>query len=697
MLVALGGVLFAAIGLSSQSFDPGDIRGVGQVDPCFPADRIALPPEEWARWLPTRIGQLAAEQAQLRKAISGLPRHHPIPLFSRLGYHSRIVEAGSADGLSLQQIQVTWPGGPRIDSIALAPAFNPKAPGAYAFPKRFKIEMLNADTREFETVVDWTDEDFPDPGMYPVFFAGINRRGRKMRITMPQVTCESGLAYSALGEVYVLRQRGDGSMGANIVGWGHGEVEVDALESFSMKPLWDLEYLHDGLTGLGFPLSDETVGSRDLMVLFGTEDSPDEVQVLLDLGRKQKIGRVDFWPTAPPAGLALPSFGFPRNITLQLSPDPDFKNVKVLTRQINDNTHREHLFSLATREFEAQYLRIIMRGLAEHEGQRILGFGEILVSMGDRALSTGCKVTAEGIPEDYLEQLPLLVDGCSRHRRILPVGEWIKGLAQRRPLDRRLAVVDRELALARSEWQHVQRRFGTWAGGAAIAVLVAGLVVQWRIRRRAIEKLRWSIARDLHDDVGSSLGSISLAAEQLKHAGVDAGAREDLCDLSLMAREAWASLRDVVWIVDETTIRLPVLVSKLRERTERVLAGVEVTASVSEDLPDSVVSLPSKRHLIMCCKEVLHNCARHAQATQVWLDVSLDGKRLRISFRDNGRGFDPAAASAGLGLESMRKRAAEMGGTMTLDAQPGEGVSLVFTIPLAALERKASPSYRTSN
>ncbi len=95
--------------------------------------------------------------------ISVLPQHPPIFLSSHLGYHSRFEEVGTGDALPPLQLDFKWPWEPLLDSIAFAPAFNPKDPGAYAFPKRFKVEVLNPATDEFEIIVDWLDEERRPP------------------------------------------------------------------------------------------------------------------------------------------------------------------------------------------------------------------------------------------------------------------------------------------------------------------------------------------------------------------------------------------------------------------------------------------------------------------------------------------------------------------------------------------------------
>lgn len=694
------------VDFTNMSITSRGVGGVGgteadyePVDPRFPSEwnvQQAKPRKDWSRWPRTRIQQLEMALDQLHKKISVLPQHTPRVLSDHLGYHSLFTEPGDEGSLSLNQIDINLSWSPRLGSIAMAPAFNPEDPGTYAFPRRFKIEVFNTRTKGFETVVDWMEEDFPDPGPYPVFFAGINRFIRQVRITVPDVADQP---FFALGEVYLFRQKEDGQIGDNMATWGSSTVEVSASGALTRPPMWSLQYLNDGEDGFGFPLSDEVFDRGDLMIEnISSSALPDRVQLVLDLGQIENVGRIDFWPAVAPRSMALPSFGFPQEIRLELSRSPDFVEAQEIEmRPVAEELNRGKLLSTVAKAYPARYVRVTLSALEQYNGNPILGIGEILLTENGENLSIGCTVSEQGIPAEYKDQLVRLVDGCSRGRRILPQGEWIKGLALRRPLDRQLAVVELELEKAREKWRKIQQRFGLWIGVAIFMSLAGGLVIQQRMRRRGINRLKVRIARDLHDDVGSILGGISFSTEQLKHVVENEKAKETLRDLSLMASEACASLREVVWVIDGKTIRLPALIEKMIERADRVLRGTGVSVETSVECPDCIVSLTYKRHLIMFFKEVVHNCARHAQATQVWVDFSWADQHLQISVRDNGCGFDSSKKTDGWGLGSMKDRAEEMGGQMELTSQPGQGTSVVLTIPLTAFLSKTDHLYKTSN
>jgi signal transduction histidine kinase len=128
-----------------------------------------------------------------------------------------------------------------------------------------------------------------------------------------------------------------------------------------------------------------------------------------------------------------------------------------------------------------------------------------------------------------------------------------------------------------------------------------------------------------------------------------------------------------------------------------VLSDVELIIDVDPKCPDRVVPLTFKRHLIMFFKEAVHNCARHSGATTVRIGLSVIDDIFTLSLEDNGCGFDPEEIQDGWGVDSMRKRALEMGGKMNLKTEKGKGTTVILNIPLSALRDMSDRSYKTSN
>jgi signal transduction histidine kinase len=698
------GIVFVCLSATAQSIDPRT-------------------PEEWqvqqlqesgrtAYWLPTRIRELEAERNELIAQIDLLPQHAPKPLASALGYHSLSSKPDAAGSNEFHYITADLIWNHELHSIGLVPSNNPfgQQTRTYGFPKRFKIEILQGtgfmendvwvrgpDRTEWVEVVNWLDQDFPDPGPYPVVFSINYNNVSQIRVAVP-IEEESAQDFFALGEIYLFRGFA-GEIADNMSTFSSTGIVFEIKNSLSIEPTWDPEYVYDGVSVLGLPLSEETADVQDLIVQYDSEaDTAGPIQVTIDLGEVKRIGRIELWPTETPDKMAIPLFGFPGSVIAEISKEADFDDT--LTYEIRDarsRMHNDNLLTVICDGENARYIRLTFENLFEFMDHLILGLGEISVLEFGKVFSVGCQVSSKGIPPENVNQLPLLVDGYSRHRRILPESDWILGLAQRRPLDKRLEQVEADLASARDKWSKVLIRSAIIGGVLLVLLMVAGWGMQRRQRRQELNRLKIQITRDLHDEVGSSLGSISLASEQMESMTLDDDMKEELGELSLMAREANASLLEVVWLTDQTIVFLPDLLKKLVERAERVLRNVKVVSDISPECPKIKVNLTAKRHVISFFKEAVHNCARHAGAGQARISVTIEDELISLSIQDDGRGFDTSRSHDGWGLGSMKKRADELGGSLNLESSQGKGTIIELLIPLENLLTDPTQLYKTSN
>jgi len=98
-------------------------------------------------------------------------------------------------------------------------------------------------------------------------------------------------------------------------------------------------------------------------------------------------------------------------------------------------------------------------------------------------------------------------------------------------------------------------------------------------------------------------------------------------------------------------------------------------------------------------QEALNNAVKHAGAHRVEAMLELRGDVIELAVRDDGRGFDPSVVSGGYGLTGMRERVGLAGGTIRVEATPGEGTSVLATIPVRRSaergQRSSSPRSRT--
>ncbi|RZU12530.1 signal transduction histidine kinase [Kribbella rubisoli] len=196
---------------------------------------------------------------------------------------------------------------------------------------------------------------------------------------------------------------------------------------------------------------------------------------------------------------------------------------------------------------------------------------------------------------------------------------------------------------------------------------------------------RERMAREIHDTLAQGMTSIVMlaqaAAVELSR-GADASAR--LAAIEDTARENLAEARALVAAFTPVALSEATLTEVLRRQAERFAAETGVDVQVSLDLPDDeVAALPQAQQVVLLrsAQEALANVRKHARATQVLITLGLSDDGVWIEIRDDGSGFTPGAESSGFGLNAMRGRVEESGGSVQVESAPGRGTRVQVLIP----------------
>jgi signal transduction histidine kinase len=221
-----------------------------------------------------------------------------------------------------------------------------------------------------------------------------------------------------------------------------------------------------------------------------------------------------------------------------------------------------------------------------------------------------------------------------------------------------------------------------FAQQAAVAIENARLYDE--VRDKAALEERQRLARELHDSVSQALYGIALnasAADELLEAAPDR-TRGLLQDVLHLADAGLAELRALIFELRPESLEREGLVGALEKQVAAVRArhGLDVRLDAGEepDLPQ-----PAKEALYRVAQEALQNAVKHARARTLDVVLELQDGQVRLIVADDGRGFHPDGEFPGhLGLESMRERAAAVGGTLEIHSSPGKGTRLRARIPI---------------
>jgi signal transduction histidine kinase len=202
-----------------------------------------------------------------------------------------------------------------------------------------------------------------------------------------------------------------------------------------------------------------------------------------------------------------------------------------------------------------------------------------------------------------------------------------------------------------------------------------------RLSQRSIqvqEEERRHLARELHDELGQSLNAIKVDAVNIRdRSQPETDVRQSaqaIIDVSSQVYEVVRGLMQRLRPValDELGLRSAVQYSV--DQWQRRHPGVQCIFDVDGDIDNLGEELNITLYRLV--QECLTNVAKHASATRVSVEIQRTGAELGVTFRDDGRGFDPGQRNRGLGLVGLRERVEALGGKFTLESVPGHGASI---------------------
>ncbi|HTH55770.1 MAG TPA: two-component regulator propeller domain-containing protein [Cyclobacteriaceae bacterium] len=217
-----------------------------------------------------------------------------------------------------------------------------------------------------------------------------------------------------------------------------------------------------------------------------------------------------------------------------------------------------------------------------------------------------------------------------------------------------------------------------------LCMLAAGSIIYvfYRIRLAQmlrLERLRAKISTDLHDDMGSTLSSISIlsdmalkANESTKHSML-----AEIKDNSITLMER---MDDIVWSInprndsfDRLMVRVQNFASKLFEAK-----GIDYQIEVPESVSHVRLSMDHRQHVYLIMKEAVNNLVKYSESKFASIKVSVSP--LTVEITDKGKGFDVSKPFQGNGIQSMRSRAKMMKAELQIQSTQGVGSTVLLKI-----------------
>jgi PAS domain S-box-containing protein len=198
------------------------------------------------------------------------------------------------------------------------------------------------------------------------------------------------------------------------------------------------------------------------------------------------------------------------------------------------------------------------------------------------------------------------------------------------------------------------------------------------------EEERRRLAGELHDRTSPNLAAVSLNLGMIAAdlpPRVRDGFESRLADTRALLTDTMVGIRDVCADLRPATLDYAGLPRALREYAEQMSRRTGIAVKVSGEIPAVRLNADSESMLFRIAQEALTNCAKHARASAVDVELNFGNPHTVLTISDNGTGFDPKAIGRsghrpGLGMLTMRERVEFAGGRFSLVSAPGKGTRI---------------------
>lgn len=214
---------------------------------------------------------------------------------------------------------------------------------------------------------------------------------------------------------------------------------------------------------------------------------------------------------------------------------------------------------------------------------------------------------------------------------------------------------------------------------------IAGICSERISKYLSEEKLRSKIARDLHDEMGSTLTSINIISKVAMQEGQqDEKINQYLQKIKDHSGKMMESMSDIVWAINPANDSFEKVILRMKEFATEILEPAKINYYFSEEgeLDKAQLNLEQRKDIYMIFKEAINNAVKYSEATEVNIVIHSNNDYLRMTITDNGNGFDATGAFSGNGLKNMQSRAQEMRGHLKLESIKGTGTSVSLVVPV---------------
>lgn len=212
----------------------------------------------------------------------------------------------------------------------------------------------------------------------------------------------------------------------------------------------------------------------------------------------------------------------------------------------------------------------------------------------------------------------------------------------------------------------------------AVILIVLSIQRYRKKQREKIQGIRNRIARDLHDDMGSTISSINIYGKLLQKGMNDPKIIKQMNENMDTLND---TLKEIIWNVSPSKDQVTELIDYLKNYCFSLTETTGINFQIEADVLSYIKLRPeNRRNILLIVKEFINNAIKYSECSLISIQIELKGRRLFVQLSDNGKGFDIGSVKKGNGLTNMENRCIELNANYHFESHKESGTRLVFNM-----------------
>lgn len=200
-----------------------------------------------------------------------------------------------------------------------------------------------------------------------------------------------------------------------------------------------------------------------------------------------------------------------------------------------------------------------------------------------------------------------------------------------------------------------------------------------------LQQIRNKIAQDLHDDIGSTLSSISILSDLAIRERDSVQTLATMNEINTHSILLMERMDDIVWSINPKNDTLENLMMRVKHFATTLFEArnIDYHIRIQPEINRIKIPMDYRQHIYLILKEAINNLVKYSGASRAGIDICFDDRQLYIEIRDNGKGFDALAQFPGNGIYGMKNRAKLMNAALGIESGSETGTFLLLTVPFS--------------